>query len=196
MITYDLTPNVVHALLTNTIQALNQIILVNNNHPSVLATPSVPINEDYCKKNNIPVYCFQRPGGTIIINTGDYQLITAYPEMDIDITYAVRRLHVALENLVNMLNTKYNIDASLSNNDVLINKRYKIIGCSNYEFKTKYDNYQHLYNAVLIHISNEINQELLSNICLEQNPQKIPSGCKDWNIDIKEVIGFLEKQLA
>ena len=59
------------------------------------------------------------------------------------------------------------------------NKTYKIIGCSNYEFKTKYDNYQHLYNAVLIHISNEINQELLSNICLEQNPQKIPSGCKD-----------------
>ena len=31
-----------------------------------------------------------------------------------------------LENLVNMLNTKYNIDASLSNNDVLINKTYKI----------------------------------------------------------------------
>ena len=92
--------------------------------------------------------------------------------------------------------TKYNIDASLSNNDVLINKTYKIIGCSNYEFKTKDDNYQHLYNAVLIHISNEINQELLSNICLEQNPQKIPSGCKDWNIDIKEVISFLEKQLA
>ena len=102
MITYDLTPNVVHALLTNTIQALNQIVLINNNNPSVLATPSIPINEDYCKKNNIPVYCFRRPGGTIIINTGDYQLITAYPEMGIDITYAVHRLHLALENLVNI----------------------------------------------------------------------------------------------
>lgn len=107
------------------------------------------LNEDYCLKNNIPIYKYDSYGGNIVASVGDYSMGFIVPsDIDIDCRYVIEKL----ADIV----SKYIDGVTIDGNDVLIDGK-KVIGTTS---KRTAD-----FFFFICHISMSDKKEIIYNIC-------------------------------
>lgn len=133
-------------------------------------------NEEYTTANNIKVIEGINIGNPIILFEGDVEY-----GLFVD-NGGNREMQYLLDQTIAYLQRK-GLNATLDNNDILIDNTYKVCGCA----LTILPN-NRIYYA--IHISINVDIEVIKNIC--QKPMiKIPKGLSDYGITTAEVRDFI-----
>lgn len=127
------------------------------------------LNEEYCKKNDIPIYPYNSFGGNIVATKEDYGIAFFLPP-SVDVS-----LQLVLENIISILE-KYFSNVRIEGNDILLNDK-KIIGSGSFGNEDIF--------CILIYFSMSDKGDLISNICGEPVSNKTP-GYIDSNILSRE----------
>lgn len=107
------------------------------------------LNQDYCQRNNVPIYEYNSYGGAIVATKGDYSLALIVPsEVDLNSSFI-------LNGIKNILN-KYFSNVSINGNDIFINN-LKVAG------STAFGNEKFFF--MIFHFSMSDKGNLVSEIC-------------------------------
>lgn len=134
------------------------------------------IDEEYCEKNEIPIFRVQRSGGAIVSNIGDFEFVIVDKKTD------TRKVPLLLEKLIHCMVSK-NVRVKVENNDILA-EGYKV---ASWAYRSVPGG---MYTA--IHISMSVNLEAIKNIC-KKEMKKIPKGLNDFGIYEEDILKILEE---
>lgn len=134
------------------------------------------IDEEYCKKHNIPIFRVKRLGGAIVSNIDDFDFVI------VNKTTNSRKVPLILEKLIHLLVSK-NVNVSVENNDIL---------CDGY--KTASYSYREVPGGIYtaIHISMKVDLDLIKNICTKEM-KKIPKGLCDFRITYEDIEKLIQE---
>lgn len=116
------------------------------------------LNEEYCERNNIPIYPYNSFGGNIVATKEDYGIAFFIPT-SIDIS-----IQLVLTNVASILK-KYFSNVTIEGNDILIDNK-KVVGSGSF------GNDDIL--CILFYFSMSNKGELIFNICGEPITNKTP----------------------
>lgn len=133
-------------------------------------------NEEYTTANNIKVIQGINIGNPIILFEGDVEY-----GLFID-NGGNGTMQYLLDKSIEFLRDK-GLDATLDNNDILVDGTYKVCGCA----LTLLPN-NRVYYA--LHFSINIDMDVIKNIC-KKKMVKIPKGLSDYGITTAEVRDFI-----
>lgn len=163
------------------LQVLPELIAKRWDEEKLFTRPKTPIlyysnqgdaNLDYVREYNIPIYAFNRIGGSVVSFPGD-----------IGIAYITNKTGVPVEvqKLTHYLVSK-NLNVTIHNNDVLVDG-YKVIS---YDTNEIGDNYR----LVVVQISINLDIELIKQICLKIMI-KTPKALSDFGVTTEQVMQVL-----
>lgn len=142
------------------------------------------INEDYCDKNNIPIFRVQRSGGAIVSNSGDFDFVIVDKETN------VKEIPPLFQRLIQLLDIK-GVKFKIENNDILAIE--EILNDDGEKVSQGYKVASYAYRDVpggtytAMHISMSVDLELIKNIC-KKEMKKIPKGLNDFGIFAEDIV--------
>lgn len=145
--------------------------------PLVFKSKEGVINEDYCKENGLEVCNSFNMGGIIVANTGDINMAIMKDEGWSVGDDLLKQLAIWLYGR--------GINASVHNNDLLIDNTYKVISYASVNANNRL-----IYTC--FHISINPNIDHITNVCMKPMV-KIPKGLNDFGITADEVINLLNE---
>lgn len=141
-----------------------------------LITTSDSTNKEFVESNNIKTIRMGNSGGCIVAFPDNLEM--GYFSKDVDGTFLERLTN----RVVDYLRGK-SLNATLDNNDVLIDETYKVFSTS----KATYDN-AILFGA--IHVSINCDADLVAKICTKPM-KKIPKGLSEYGITSDEMLDLI-----
>lgn len=157
---------------------LTSVFFVETPETTVYVHTSKPYNEEYCKKNKLPVYHLPSGGGTIVSGKDDIVIAIVVPDnFGVDTTFIL--------NNISRILSKYMDNVEIVDNDILVDNG-KVCGATFLRGNGMI--------AFLAHFSFSENSELISSICHVDNKSvKSPSYMTklDRNILRTEVMTWL-----
>lgn len=148
-------------------------------HPTemcVIISTLDPMNKEFLESNNIETVRLGNAGGCIVAFPDNLEV--GYFSKDVDDTFIERLTH----KTVDYLKSK-GLNATLDNNDILIDETYKVFSTS----KATYDETL-LFGGV--HVSINCDAELVDKICTKPM-KKIPKGLSDYGITSAEMFNLI-----
>lgn len=133
-------------------------------------------NKEFVEANNIKTIRLGNAGGCIVAFPDNLEM--GYFTRDIDSTFLERLPH----KVADYLKAK-GLNASVDNNDILIDETYKVFSTS----KATYDK-AILFGA--IHVSINCDAELIDQICTKPM-KKIPKGLSEYGITSDEMLDLI-----
>lgn len=132
------------------------------------------LDKSFCDENGIFVVDVNNEGGVIVSGKGS--LAVGHISKDLNNKF----LQNISNDFRNFLHSK-GLSASISENDILVNGKYKVASGSSRQFGNV------LFTA--FHISYEVDIDLIKRLCTKPM-KKIPRGLKDYNIKSQEIFEF------
>lgn len=135
---------------------------------------------EYCKENNIKLLPIPNEGGVIVLSKGDVEIGIFKNNGWLICKNFMNDLYKKLKDIVPNI--------SIEGNDLIIDEKYKCVGSSSRNLGDAKNPY--IYTA--IHISLNINLDLIKNIC-KKPMNKIPKGLGDYGITTEEMVELVKE---
>ena len=140
-----------------------------------------PLNIEYCKENNIPIYPYNSFGGNIVATKEDYGLVVILPS-NIDVSQ-----QLLLNRFIKILQKFFNNNFIIQDNDILMDNK-KIVGSGNFG--------NDRISIMLFYFSMSDKGELIQNICGEPLTNKMPGHIDATILPteqlVKELLSWLQ----
>ena len=147
--------------------------------PRIFKSKQGEINYKYCEEHNFDICNSFNMGGIIVANTGDINMAVLKKEGwsvgNDTLNALMKKLKDKIPNL------------SFSNNDLLVDGKYKIISYASINANDRL-----IYTC--FHISFNPDVEAIKNICVKPM-NKVPKGLAEFGITREEIIDFLNEIL-
>lgn len=127
------------------------------------------VDINYAKAHKIPIYEMHRDGGGVVISNGDIEF--AYYSLEY-------KVPIEIEKLIHFLVADKDLKVSVDNNDVLVDGK-KVASFAYILDKNR-------GMICVIHISVNIDKELISHICLKKSVKE-PACLSDYGITTEEI---------